>query len=214
MYWLCYIVLIFVQPLDSAEQERLSAFMVKVNPDSAFIVRPLVKAIYREAEAKGLDPTVLAAMAWAESWYNPTVKGKSYEAGVWQVWPWASPSLDFAWYELVKQKRIKRFPSVPWSRLSLKDRWKASTDIEIGTYLATNLIKTFRDYCIRKKHDRKRPTDSYAHYNTGFRRPRAGYAFQLWQRTKLIRRRIGRPEFTQNDHMFYGRMSYTETVTP
>lgn len=188
----------------------MAAFMVKVNPDSAFVVRPLVRAIYREAEAKDLDPTVLAAMAWAESWYNPKVKGTSWEAGIFQVWPWASPGLDNAWFKLVQQKRTKGFRKVPWSRLSLKERWEVIRDIDIGTFLATDLIQIFVQYCITKKHDRKYPTNSYAHYNSGFRYPRPGYAFQLWRRTKLIRRRIGRPDLTPMDHMFFNRMVHTE----
>jgi len=179
--------------------------MVTTNSKAMFTARPLTRAIYREAEAKGLDPTILAAMVWEESWYQLGVKGSSYESGLWQVWPWAS-ALTVAWEELRKAKRIGDFPDVDWKKIPLRTRWKITSDIEIGTYLATNLIKIFRDYCLKKKHDHRRPTDPYAHYNTGYTHPRSGYMLNLWKRTRLIRVRIGRPEFTESDYKFYNRM--------
>lgn len=206
MYWLVSFVLFFVQPLDTVEQEKMAAFMVKVNYKSMFYARPLVKAIYREANRKNLDPTVLAAIVWNESWFDKAAKGSSHERGLWQIWPWASPALDIGWAELRSMKMIDGFPNKPWKALPLRTRHEASLDIDIGTYLAVTLIAALRSYCLRKRHDRRRPTDSYAHYNVGYRYPRPGYAHQLWKRTKIIRRAIGRPAVTVGEDAWMNRV--------
>ena len=208
MYILLFVILYFVQPLDTVEQEKMAAYMVQINPKAVLIVRPLVKAIYQESAANSLDPTVLAAIAWNETWFYIETKGKDRERGVWQIWPWASPALDIAWEQLRIQKRIKSLPDMSWKRLRLEDRWKASIDIEIGTYLAASVIAKFRGWCLRKEHNRKRPTDTYAHYNTGYKRPRSGYSWLLWKRTRLFRKAIGRPEITEMERAFRSRIVY------
>ena len=209
MQWLIYVVLFFIQPLDTAEQEKMAKYMVQKNKRAMFTARPLVKAIYREADRKGLDPTVLAAIVWNESWFYVGTKGSSKERGVWQIWPWASPALDIGWAELRKRKLTAGIRDVPWKSLSLKERWEASMDIDIGTHLAVTIISMLRKYCLRKKHDRKRPTDSYAHYNTGYRYPRSMYSYKLWHRTKRIRRAIGRTEVTLAEDAWMNRMVVT-----
>lgn len=197
MYWLLFIFLYFVQqPLETLEQEKMAMFMVKKNKVSLLYARPLVRAIYREAERKDLDPTVLAAMVWSESWFDTETEGTSGERGVWQIWPWASPAIDIGWDQLRKMELIGDFPDKPWKKIPLKIRRVILKNIDIGSYLAVTLVSMLRTHCIRKEHIRRHPTDTYAHFNSGYRAPKRNYANTLWRYTKVVRRVIGRPEVT------------------
>jgi hypothetical protein len=205
MYLLLYVVLIFVQPLDSIEQEKMAAHLIKVNKKSFLYARPLVKEIYKQSKRTGIDPTVFAAIAWNESWFDKDATGDSHEKGIWQIWPWVG-FLPQAWAFLRRKGVVVNgVRSVSWGRLSLKDRQYLIADLEVGTWFAADILSNVSSYCVLKKHDHRRPTDKYAHYNSGYKYPRPGYSRALWNRVRIMRAVIGRPRVTAKENAWLNR---------
>ena len=201
MQLLVYVILFFLQPLDSIEQEKMAAHFVKVNKKSIFYARPLVKEIYKQSKRTGIDPTVLAAIAWNESWFDKDATGDSHEKGIWQIWPWVS-ILGSSWAAI---RRSGLIGNVPWSRFILRDRQDLISDLEVGTWFAADILVVVSSYCVARKHDHRRPTDKNAHYNSGYKYPRPGYSRFLWDRVRVIRKVIGRSGITSKENAWLNR---------
>lgn len=201
---LILLVLALVQPVHSAESERLAAHIVTVQPGAVMYARPLANAIYRESAATGLDPTVVAAVVWMESWYDRNARGSDHERGLYQLYPLAS-HLGLHWEYLRRSRHVPRHLDRPWFALSVRLRQEITRDIDLGAALAVALMRIFVGHCRRKHRDHRRPTDSYAHYNSGFRWPRPGYSHLLWQRTQRIRRAVGGVAVTDAERAWLSR---------
>jgi hypothetical protein len=202
---LLLLLLALIQPVHSAESERLAAHIVTIQPRAVLYARPLANAIHREAARHHLDPTVLAAIVWMESWYDRRAKGSDLERGLWQIYPRAS-YLGLYWEVYRRSNRIPSRWNRPWYKLSVATRQDITRDVEIGTVLAVELMSVFVRHCRRKHRDHRRPTDPYAHYNSGFRWPRPGYSYKLWRRTQIVRRAVGRPAVTDVERRWMERM--------
>jgi hypothetical protein len=160
--------------------------MVRTNPACVFDAQRLSCSIYRAAKRERLDPSALAAVVWMESWYDPRARGSSGEYGYWQLWPGARRAIG-------------------WGHLSWRGAQRASMDVERATRAAAKLIGIFVRWCRARHRDHRRPTDPYAHYNTGYRWPRPGYSYKLWKRTNRIRAELGKPRLIQG----YNRLIVT-----
>lgn len=201
-------ILALWQPVHDRETEALARFVVRVQPKAVLYARPLANRIFAEAKAAKLDPTVLAAIVWMESWYDRRARGSDHERGLWQIYPPAS-RLKARWAELRQQKAVPKRWDRPWSRMPMRTRQAVARDLRLGTALAVDLIVVFVRHCRANHRDHRRPTDAYAHYNSGFAWPRLGYSYQLWRRTRIIRRAIGRPAVTDAEQAWMGRVVHT-----
>lgn len=168
------------------EPEELSLFMVRVNYRVVWDARTLSCAIYREARKQALDPAALAAVVWNESWFDPAADGTSGERGYWQLWPGGRKACG-------------------WGGLSWSGAQRRSQDVEAATVAAAKLIAVFVGWCRRHHRDHRRPTDPYAHYNSGFRWPRPGYSIKLWTRTQTIRLAVGNGRVTGQELAWLSR---------
>jgi hypothetical protein len=197
--------LAFFQPVTNLETERLARFVVRVQPKAVFYARPLANNIFEQSGKHNLDPTVLAAVVWMESWFDHDARGSDYERGLWQIYPRAS-ALGLFWEVARRGRAIPPRWNRPWFKLTIRERQAVSRDVELGTVLAVELLAVFIKHCRVKHDDHRRPTDSYAHYNSGFRWPRPGYSYKLWKRTKIIRKFLGRPVITNQEKVWLERM--------
>ena len=126
--------------LKNDKATKLAAFIVTTNPRAKPHSMRLAKAIIREAKRHRIPVDVLAAVAWAESWFKLRLFGKDGEVGTWQL----VPRLDYhreSWYEY-KQLTFGKtgFPDRDWQRLTKLQRALALTDVTIGTYMAAHLL--------------------------------------------------------------------------
>ncbi len=200
------LLLALIQPVTSPDAERLAAAIVRVQPRAVLYARPLAQTIIRESDRHRLDPTIVAAVVWMESWYDRRARGSDWERGLWQIYPRAS-HLGLYWEVLRRERRVHPLWNRPWYALSMRLRQDVTRDMELGAALATELIAVFVRHCRRRHRDHRRPTDAYAHYNSGFRWPRPGYSHQLWKRTRWIRRAMGREEITEGEKRWIHRVS-------
>ena len=149
----------------------------KVKPAEALT---LAKRIVIEARRHGLDLPLFAAIAHTESHFRVDCKGRSYEHGYWQLWPWAQ-WLAPSWDRLRAVMRgLPGWPDKDWGKLGRKLQIKASRDPVIATYLAAHLLA-------RHVHGKAPTARLYARYNSGNPRVRPFYVRALRRRSKAIR---------------------------
>lgn len=186
------LILFVIQQFHSCGDQpaKLAAFMIRVNHVVVWDAQQLACTIYREAGKRRLDPAVLAAIVWNESWFDRRSKGSSGEFGYWQIWPGARK--DVGWY-------------VSWSQAQ-----KRSLKIEDSTIAAAKLLARLVHWCGKRHKNHRRPTDAYAHFNTGYRWPRPGYSAKLWKRTQKIRAMLGRVTVTGEELAWLNRSAYTQ----
>ena len=164
----------YLQTHRDTETDRLEAHIRRVCPrcDHA---RLLADSILTEATAHGLDPALLAAIAWTESGYRRWVNGSAGEVGIWQIIPggWLTPGYDDI-----------RGLTPPWDRLSLRTRRTLARNVRVGTYLAAWIIT----YHVERCGDHR--AACYARYQTG--RPPVSRRYQqlLERRSQAVRRRL------------------------
>lgn len=155
----------------------------------------LARVILSEARRNRIPVTTLAAIGWTESHYWRKAKGRSYEYGVWQLWPYSSV-IRKAWGILRRQKRIGTYPDRPWAKLTFKTRREILGDVVRSTALAALVLRLILQWC--KRNHRIHPSrllgskrhryelDRAAHYNSGTAWPRRGYQARL----RYYRRRV------------------------
>jgi hypothetical protein len=94
----------------------------------------------------------------------------------------------------------------PWRKLAADARLAALAGIDTGTYLAAYEIRGALDYCARAGHRiGVRPwgyygprqyhghwIDRYAHYNSGWRKPKSRYSSAIKRRRGIVRRFLAR----------------------
>lgn len=166
--------------------DRLAEYITGINPDAAPYARPLARAILAEAKRHKLDPAYLAAIAHTESHFRLTAKGRWFESGVWQIWPWA-PYLKDSWERLrVTKPGLRGFPNVSWGKLPRKVKIKVSMDPARSTFLAAHLLAHIRRSCRRPNSAR-----CYARYNRPSA-PRAGYIRAIRFRARRIRKTLAK----------------------
>jgi soluble lytic murein transglycosylase-like protein len=68
--------------------------------DFAAKARPLRPVILRQAKAAGVPPSLLAALLWQESGFNPAAKGAAGERGLGQLMPAAVADIGASWSEI------------------------------------------------------------------------------------------------------------------
>ncbi len=159
--------------------QRLAAYILKINPRATH-AHKLAAAILAESKRFRLDPALFAAIAHTESHYRTTAKGKWYERGIWQLWPWAR--WHQASWDSLRQSRhgLPGYPDGDWQTLGRKLQVRASLDIGISTYLAAHLLAGLLRGC------RRHTPYCYARYNRPAK-PRRGYQWALRRRARAIR---------------------------
>jgi hypothetical protein len=161
------------------EVRRLGAHILMVYPRCPY-AGELADAIWVEALSRGIDPALLAAIAWTESGYRRGVRGSSGEIGLWQLLP--GPWLAGPWSEV-------RGHRPPWRRLSKAARRRLCADILVGTYLAGWIVEHHLQIC------GEHSANCYAAYNSGsVRYVRPSYVRRIRRRAEVIREVLmGRP---------------------
>lgn len=171
-----------VTPLTRAG--RLEQFITRINPAAAPHARILARSILAESRRRRIDPHMMAAIAWTESYYQLRAPGAEGERGPWQILPTLSV-LNRAWAELRDDFRgLPDYPPV-WSAMSVAQRSQALRDPSIGTYLAAYLMAWIRRVWCRY------PTTAtcYGRYNRPAR-PRWGYVRRIARRSAHVRRAV------------------------
>jgi len=160
--------------------DRLTAYILKINPRATH-AKELAVAILREAKRFRLDPALFAAIAHTESHYRTSARGKWFERGIWQLWPWAR--WHRASWDSLRQSRhgLPGYPDGDWQTLGRKLQVKASMDIGISTYLAAHLVAGLLRTCRHRD-----AAYCYARYNRPAK-PRRGYQWALRRRSRAIR---------------------------
>jgi len=154
--------------------QRLGAHIMRVNPGHRAPFE-LADAIMTQSAIYGLDPAIMAALAWTESHYRPEVTGRSGEIGLWQLYP--GPWLSTPWDEI-------RGYRPPWRDLSRRQRRAICRDLQTGAHFAAWLMS----YHLQRCGDHR--SRCYARYNSGNAKVRPYYVRHLRRRSRAIRRHL------------------------
>lgn len=185
---------------------RLAAHIVRVQPLARAYSVELARRIFVESAAFGLDPAIMAAIAWIESDYKTGARNsRDGSYGLWQLMARDS-YMSRAWASLRRAGRTTGYPRRSWWGLGARLRWRAMRDVHISTYMAHYEIREALRICGRMGHrvsrwaPVRRPRrfhrsrlDRYGHFNSGNRWPFPRYLRALEHRTKLIRRVLAKP---------------------
>lgn len=183
--------------------KRLAAFIVKTQPRAKGYAKVLARRIVLESRAHGLDPAIMAAIAWIESDYRTRARNsRDGSHGLWQLMARDS-YMSRAWAELRRAGRTAGYPAASWWRIGARNRIRAMRDIRLSTYMAHVEIREAIRICKRMGHRVSRWRSSfgaapprlfhrdrlerYGHFNSGNRWPLRRYIRALRHRTKLIR---------------------------
>ena len=160
------------------QAELLAAHVLKVCPGCSH--GPLLaESILTEAMARGLDPALMAAVAWTESGYQRGVTGKYGSIGLWQLYPghW----LAEPWDEIRIGPREVR---PPWGRLSRRAREVLLRDVLVSTYMAGWVMAYHLERCAEGG------PACYARYQTGRARVSPRYRGVIAHRARVVRERL------------------------
>jgi hypothetical protein len=165
---------------------RLAAYIVRIHHKADGYAERLAGAILDASRRYRLDPRLLAAICWNESWFQLEVAGSSGERGPWQIMRGVS-IISSAWDDLLQAMYgLPDYPDVEdWRDLSRADQTRALEDPVLATYMAAFIMAWHRDRC-------KYPSTArcYARYNSGGPKIRWGYAKALGRRAANVRRAI------------------------
>jgi hypothetical protein len=175
----------------TTQAELLAAKIARVNPRARPYAHRLASAIVLEAGRHELDPAILAAIAWTESYFQRRPSGRDGEIGLWQLLP--GRSLARRWAHLQHTRpTLMAGHRLPWYRMARRERRRAAEGIEVGTALLALAVVEARRLCRRWGHKHPHDSDTYAHYNTGGPWLRPGYRRVLRYRAESIRRAMRR----------------------
>lgn len=174
--------------LQAPPEQLLAEKIERVNPRARPYSDQLARSILGESRRHGLDPAVVTAIAWTESFFQRRPRGGAGEIGLWQLLP--GRSLARRW-ELLRATRPRLMVGTQgWYRMSRRARRSAAERVEIGTALVALALVQARKLCRRWGHRHRAGSDSYAHYNTGGPWLRPGYRRVLKYRAEAIRRAL------------------------
>ena len=184
---------------------QLSDYIVKRNPKAVRYSMELAVSLIAAANAHKIDWRALAAVAWVESRFTRTARGRSQEVGVMQVRT-VDIGLDPAWERLRASGRTAQHPDKPWRRMSRIERARVLLDIPLSTYMGAWAISEAVRVCRRLGHrtapykggrlmqlGRRYHRDwlhRWGHYNSGNRWPKPGYSRALRREYERIRKKI------------------------
>jgi hypothetical protein len=172
--------------LQKAKAKKLAAYILRINKKTKPWAGELARAILREAKRFKLDPALLGAIAFNESWFDIRVRGRSYEYGAWQLWPWAY-YLRPAWDRMRTVFRgLPSFPDKDWNQLSRKEQIRASRAPRTATFMAAWLVRMH----VNRRCKKKQTARCFGYYNSGNRKPRVYYVRKLRRRSKAIRKAL------------------------
>jgi len=174
-------------PIHTPETQlaRLTSFVSRVNPEADDYAEHLAGAIIGAARRHHLDPNVLAAICWSESYYQTDVDGASGERGPWQLMR-GMDIMAGAWNDVgAAMHGLPDYPDADWGDMPRDDQDRAMRDPVLSTYMAAVLVAWHRARC-------EYPTTAtcYARYNSGGPRVRWGYVRALARRAYLVRRYV------------------------
>jgi hypothetical protein len=169
----------------STRVARLSTYIVRINPKAADYSERLAGAILGASRRHGLDPHLMAAICWSESYFQLEVDGSSGERGPWQLLR-RLDILQGAWNDTVAAFHgLPDYPDAFWAELPVDDRLRALEDPVLSTYMAAVLVAWHRTRC-----DYPTTATCYARYNSGGPRVRWGYVKALSRRAAHVRRAV------------------------
>jgi hypothetical protein len=165
---------------------RLAAYITRINPKAEDYADRLAGAILDAARRHGVDPHLLAAICWNESYFQLEAPGSSGERGPWQIMRGVG-LVSGAWNDLIQAMYgLPDYPDVEdWRDLSRADQTRALRDPVLGTYLAAFLVAWHQDRC-----DKPRTARCYARYNSGGPKVRRGYVWALRRRARHVRKAV------------------------
>lgn len=174
--------------LKTDKATKLAAAIIKVNPRAQPYALRLARAIVREAKRHRIPVDMLAAVCWAESWFQSHLYGKDGEVGLFQL----VQGLDYhheSWAQYVQVVYGKTgFGDTSWAKMNKLQRALAMADIDVGTYMAAHLLAYHLRRCGRPS------ALCAARYNSGNPVVRPGYRNALRRYSRRIRRMtMGRP---------------------
>jgi hypothetical protein len=164
---------------------RLRDYISRINPAAHSYAGELAGAILHESRRWDLDPHLMTAIVWTESYFQRRAPGSSGERGAWQIMPGLS-YLPRAYDALrAAMGGLPGYPPDGWETLSREWRETVLRDLTLSTYLAAYLMAYHRRRC-------SYPTTAtcYARYNSGGARVRWGYVRRLARRAAHVRRRV------------------------
>lgn len=184
--WLVAALSIVAPSGDISAADRIEAVAVKIRATSKPYASDLARAIVREAKVHELSPYIMAAVAWTESDYKRNAQSSRGEQGIWQIHP-RHPMLGQLWQEAHASGRAAGWPRKRWRRMRWHERVKVLRDIDLGAFFAARIMRVFVRTCYHRRHRHRYTTTRYAHYQSGFVKPRTGYAYRLRTRTRYIK---------------------------
>ncbi|MCP4573306.1 MAG: transglycosylase SLT domain-containing protein [bacterium] len=164
---------------------RLATYIVKINPKAEDYADRLAGAILDASHRYQVDPNLLAAICWNESYFQLEAPGSSGERGPWQIMRMVG-LMSGAWNDLVQAMYgLPDFPDADWDGLSREDQTRALRDPVLATYMAAFLMAWHKGRC-----DYPTTARCYARYNSGGPQIRWGYARALGRRAANVRRAV------------------------
>jgi hypothetical protein len=162
------------EPPRDIQADRLEAHILRVYPGCTY-ARELAEGILTSAAEYGLDPAMLAAIAWTESGYRNHVRGSAQEVSLWQHIPggW----LAEAWDEI-------RGHRPPWRRLSRWTRERHCKHIQTGIHFAAWMLDWHLQRC--GSHE----AACYARHQSGRAWVSRDYVQRLVDRSGAVRGRL------------------------
>jgi hypothetical protein len=168
--------LLFPIPHTPTQSDKLTAHILRVYPKCTY-ARTLADHILLESAVRGLDPAMLAAIAWTESGYRTWVRGSSGEYGLWQL-------MDGNWLSAPWEEIRGQRPS--WRGLGKMGRRGAIMDVRVSTYLAAWLLEYHTGRCGDHR------AVCAARYQSGGPRVTGYYVRRLKRRSAIIRGHLDR----------------------
>jgi hypothetical protein len=154
-------------PIAPSRAERLAGYIVKTSPKAAPYAREMAERILFEADTRGLDPAMFAAIGYMESRYLLYPHGgkpETHLAAPWQI-----------------------YPTREWLEISRAQRMVLSRDLAVSTWRAANIL-SWHVSRVRRGRNPHTPA-TYCRYN---RTPcRRGYRAELWKQSRIIREVVG-----------------------
>lgn len=137
--------------------DRIEQYILSVYHGASSYSRELAERIVYESDNFGLDPALLTAIAHTESYFQLSARGTSGERSIWQI-----------------------LPDGNWRKMPLIDQLYWSRHIVISTWRAATIVRIHANRC-------GHTARCYAHYNSGYARPRRAYVARLIKRSMAVR---------------------------
>lgn len=172
-------------PVAPTRTGRLAAYIGTINPNASPYAKRLAGAILGASRRHRINPHMLAAICWSESYFQLQAPGASGELGPYQIIG-RFDLVSWAWDDAVQAMYgLPDYPDAWWHQYDRETQAKALRDPVLSTYMAAAIVAWHQARCMYPGTAR-----CAARYNSGGPDIRWGYAHRLARRAYHIRRAV------------------------